>query len=68
MAMAVIGLLGVTAATMFVIKAGGAATATDPDSPPPTRTVIATLGPNTPHASAEIPVPCRRSASLTGQG
>jgi hypothetical protein len=56
LAMAVIGLLGITAATMFVIKAGGAATTTDPDSPPPTRTVIATLAPNTPHASAEIPV------------
>jgi len=54
--MAVIGLLGITAATMFVIKAGGAATTADPDSPPPTRTVVATLAPNTPHASAEIPV------------
>jgi uncharacterized protein (DUF58 family) len=55
-AMAVIGLLGITAATLFVIKAGGAATTADPDSPPPTRTVIATLAPTTPHASAEIPV------------
>ena len=40
--MAVIGLLGITVATLFVIKAGGAATTADPDSPPPTRTVTAT--------------------------
>ena len=44
--MTVIGILGVTAATMFVIKAGGAATTADPDSPPTTRTVVATIAPN----------------------
>jgi hypothetical protein len=65
-AMTAIGILGVTAATMFVIKAGGAATTADPDSPPPTRTVVATIAPNTTapntaapntaHAAAEVPV------------
>ena len=65
-AMTVIGILGVTAATMFVIKAGGAATTVVPDSPPPTRTVVATIAPNTTapnttapntaHAAAEVPV------------
>ncbi|MEX0580860.1 MAG: MmpS family transport accessory protein [Mycobacterium sp.] len=55
-AMTVIGLFGVTAAVMFVIKAGGAATAVDPQSPPPTRTVTATVAPNAPAASAEVPV------------
>jgi hypothetical protein len=55
-AMTVIGLFGVTAAVMFVIKAGGAATISDPQSPPPTRTVIATVAPNAPAAAAEIPV------------
>ena len=55
-AMTVIGILGVTAATMFVIKAGGAATTAVPDSPPPTRTVVATIAPNTTHAASEVPV------------
>jgi len=60
-AMTVIGILGVTAATMFVIKAGGAATTAVPDSPPPTRTVVATIAPNTTapntsNAAAEVPV------------
>ena len=61
-AMTVTGILGVTAATMFVIKAGGAATTADPDSPPPTRTVVATIAPNTAapnitaHAASEVPV------------
>jgi hypothetical protein len=55
-AITAIGLLGIVAATMFVIKAGGAATTADPDSPPPTRTVTATVAPNTPHAASEIPV------------
>ena len=56
-AMTVIGILGVTAATMFVIKAGGAATTADPDSPPATRTVVATIAPNTTaHAASEVPV------------
>ena len=50
--MTVIGLFGVTAAAMFVIKTGGAATAVDPQSPPPTRTVTATVAPNAPAASA----------------
>ena len=60
-AMAVIGLLGITVATLFVIKAGGAATTADPDSPPPPRTVVATsapntIAPNTAHAASEVPV------------
>jgi len=55
-ALTVIGLLGITAATMFVIKAGGTATTSDPDGPPPTRTVTATFAPSTPHASDEIPM------------
>lgn len=55
-AMTVIGILGVTAATMFVIKAGGAATTAIPDSPPPPRTVVATIAPNTTHAASEVPV------------
>lgn len=60
-AMTVIGILGVTAATMFVIKAGGAATTAIPDSPPPPRTVVATIAPNTTapnttQAASEVPV------------
>ena len=63
--MTVIGLLGIIAATMFVIKAGGAATTADQDGPPPTRTVTATVTPNTPNASDEIPV---RVESVTPAG
>ena len=55
-AMTVIGVLGITAATLFVIKAGGAATTADPDSPPPTRTVTATFAPNSAGPSPEVPV------------
>ncbi len=47
--MTAIGVLTVGAATMFVIKTGGPATAGD--SGP--RTVVATAGPATPHAPAE---------------
>lgn len=54
--MTAIGILGVTAATMFVIKAGGAATTADPDGPPPPRTVVATIEPNTANAASEVPV------------
>jgi hypothetical protein len=63
--MTVIGLLGIIAATMFVIKAGGAATTADQDGPPPTRTVTATVTPNTPNSSDEIPV---RVESVTPAG
>lgn len=55
---AALGLTAAAAATMFVIKVGGAAS-TDSGSTP--RTVIATVGPSTPHAvpqanSVEVPV------------
>ena len=57
MAMTVLGVLAVIAATMFVIKAGGAATTSEIDAP---RTVVATVGPETPKAglpdTIEIPV------------
>jgi hypothetical protein len=60
----ILGVLAVIAATMFVIKAGGAATTSEAGT---LRTVVATAGPNTPQTApqavtvgpsglAEIPV------------
>lgn len=55
--MTILGVLAVIAATMFVIKAGGAATTSEAGT---LRTVVATAGPNTaaagPSELAEIPV------------
>lgn len=49
--MTVLGLTAAAAAVMCVIKAGGAATAGDTQSTH--RTVIATVGPQTPHAQPQ---------------
>lgn len=48
--MTILGVLAVVAATMFVIKAGGAATTSEADT---LRTVVATAGPNTRQAEPE---------------
>lgn len=60
LALGVLGVTAAAAATMFVVTVGGSASATDPGTP---RTVVATVGPNTPHAvpqaatvNAEVPV------------
>jgi len=47
-AVTALGLAAAGAATMSVISAGGGATATDTP-----RTVVATVGPNTPHAAPQ---------------
>lgn len=56
------GVLAAAAATTFVVRTGGAASvATDSDTAPPTRTVVATSGPRT-----STPAPAPVTVTLPG--